>query len=150
MAFPPSDSPTPGASGGISPAWAPVSQTVGAVSTPTVGGAPAAGGASRTLMTDLRESFYLTFSPDSKTIAALRGPEIGKLKLVLIDVASGSERVVAHTVLTPGDDLFSHARHATGCPCGHASGAGRLMRTPGSSTGAGRTAPASLAGAEVA
>jgi Tol biopolymer transport system component len=57
--------------------------------------APAAGGASRTLMTDLRESFYLTFSPDSKTIAALRGPEIGKLKLVLIDVASGSERVVA-------------------------------------------------------
>ena len=46
-------------------------------------------------MTDLRESFYLTFSPDSKTIAALRGPEIGKLKLVLIDIASGSERVVA-------------------------------------------------------
>jgi dipeptidyl aminopeptidase/acylaminoacyl peptidase len=57
--------------------------------------APAAGGASRTLITDLRESFYLTFSPDSKTIAALRGPEIGKRKLVLIDVASGSERVVA-------------------------------------------------------
>jgi Tol biopolymer transport system component len=57
--------------------------------------APAAGGPSRTLMTDLRESFYLTFSPDSKTIAALRGPEIGKLKLVLIDVAGGTERVVA-------------------------------------------------------
>jgi WD40-like Beta Propeller Repeat len=55
---------------------------------------PAAGGASRTLMTDLRESFYLAFSPDSKTIAALRGPEIGKLKLVLIDIATGSERVV--------------------------------------------------------
>ena len=57
--------------------------------------APAAGGASRTLITDLRESFYLTFSPDSKTIAALRGPEIGKRKLVLIDVAGGGERVVA-------------------------------------------------------
>jgi Tol biopolymer transport system component len=57
--------------------------------------APAAGGASRTLVTDLRESFYMTFSPDSKTIAALRGPEIGKRKLVLIDVAGGGERVVA-------------------------------------------------------
>jgi len=57
--------------------------------------APAAGGASRTLLTDLRESFYLTFSPDSKTIAALRGPEIGKRKLVVIDIAAGSQRVVA-------------------------------------------------------
>ena len=46
-------------------------------------------------MAGWRESFYLAFSPDSKTIAALRGPEIGKLKLVLIDVASGAQRVVA-------------------------------------------------------
>ncbi|SKC56129.1 hypothetical protein SAMN04324258_1630 [Krasilnikoviella flava] len=45
MAFPPSDSPAPGASGGMSPAWAPVSPTVGAVSGPTAGGAPAAVGA---------------------------------------------------------------------------------------------------------
>jgi Tol biopolymer transport system component len=57
--------------------------------------APAAGGTSRTLMAGWRESFYLAFSPDSKTIAALRGPEIGKLKLVLIDLASGAQRVVA-------------------------------------------------------
>jgi hypothetical protein len=57
--------------------------------------APAKGGAGRTLMAGWRESFYLAFSPDSKTIAALRGPEIGKLKLVLIDVASGAQRVVA-------------------------------------------------------
>ena len=43
-------------------------------------------------MTNLRESFYLTWSPDSKTIAALRGPELGKRKLVLIDVATAAER----------------------------------------------------------
>jgi len=41
MAFPPSDSPAPGASGGMSPAWAPVSPSAGAVSAPS-GGAPAA------------------------------------------------------------------------------------------------------------
>jgi Tol biopolymer transport system component len=46
-------------------------------------------------MSGWRESFYLAFSPDSQTIAALRGPEIGKLKLVLIDVAGGAQRVLA-------------------------------------------------------
>lgn len=42
------------------------------------------------LMNGWRDSFDLAFSPDSKTIAALRGPELGKRKLVLIDVASGT------------------------------------------------------------
>jgi Tol biopolymer transport system component len=57
--------------------------------------AQAAGGKSRKLMSGWRESSQLAFSPDSKTIAALRGPEIGKLELVLIDIAGGGERVVA-------------------------------------------------------
>src|SRR5215203_5179373 len=57
--------------------------------------APATGGAGRTLMTNLREAFYLTWSPDSKTIAALRGPELGRRKLVLIDIATGLQSVVA-------------------------------------------------------
>jgi dipeptidyl aminopeptidase/acylaminoacyl peptidase len=57
--------------------------------------APAAGGASRTLMVGWQDSFYLAFSPDSTTIGALRGPELGKRKLVLIDVASGAQRTVA-------------------------------------------------------
>jgi Tol biopolymer transport system component len=52
--------------------------------------AAAAGGGSRTVLTDLQDSFYLTFSPDSKLIAAVRGPELGKRKLVLIDVVSGT------------------------------------------------------------
>ena len=57
--------------------------------------AAASGGAGTTLMTNFREAFYLTWSPDSKTIAALRGPELGKRNLVLIDVASGKQSVIA-------------------------------------------------------
>jgi Tol biopolymer transport system component len=57
--------------------------------------APAAGGPSRTLMVGWREPFYLAWSPDSTTIAALRGPELGKRKLVSIDVASGTQSVLA-------------------------------------------------------
>lgn len=57
--------------------------------------APATGGAGKTLMSNFRESFYFAWSPDSKTIAALRGPELGKRKLVAIDVATGTQSVVA-------------------------------------------------------
>jgi Tol biopolymer transport system component len=56
--------------------------------------APVAGGASRTLMSGWQDSFYLAFSPDSTTVAALRGPELGKRKLVLIDVASAAQKVI--------------------------------------------------------
>jgi Tol biopolymer transport system component len=41
-------------------------------------------------LSNLRESFYVTFSPDSKLVAAIRGPELGKGTLVLIDVTSGT------------------------------------------------------------
>jgi Tol biopolymer transport system component len=57
--------------------------------------APATGGPGKTLMANFREAFYLTWSPDSKTIAALRGPELGKRNLVVIDVASGKQSVIA-------------------------------------------------------
>lgn len=57
--------------------------------------APATGGAGTTVMSNFREAFYLTWSPDSKTIAALRGPELGKRKLVVIDVATGTQSVIA-------------------------------------------------------
>ena len=52
--------------------------------------AATAGGGSRTVMTGLQDSFHLAFSPDSKLVAALRGPEIGKSNLVLLDVTSGT------------------------------------------------------------
>ncbi|HET9677490.1 MAG TPA: hypothetical protein VFP21_08315 [Solirubrobacterales bacterium] len=56
---------------------------------------PAEGGLPRTLMVGFREPFYLEWSPDSTLLAALRGPELGKRKLVLIDVATGKQTVVA-------------------------------------------------------
>jgi dipeptidyl aminopeptidase/acylaminoacyl peptidase len=52
--------------------------------------AAAAGGGSKPILANLQESFYVTFSPDSKLVAAIRGPELGKRKLVLIDVTSGT------------------------------------------------------------
>jgi Tol biopolymer transport system component len=57
--------------------------------------APAAGGAAVTLMTNFREAHSLAWSPDSKTIAAVRGPELGKRKLVVIDLATGTQSVIA-------------------------------------------------------
>jgi hypothetical protein len=57
--------------------------------------AAVAGGPSRTLMVGFREPFYLEWSPDSTRVAALRGPELGKRKLVVIDVAAGRQQLVA-------------------------------------------------------
>lgn len=55
----------------------------------------AAGGAPRTLMRGWRETSQFAFAPDSSTIAALRGPEIGKRTLVVVDLAAGTQRRVA-------------------------------------------------------
>ncbi|HYH53813.1 MAG TPA: hypothetical protein VD761_06755 [Solirubrobacterales bacterium] len=57
--------------------------------------APVAGGPTRTLMVGWRESSTFAWSPDSKTIAVLRGPEIGERNLILIDVASGKQSFIA-------------------------------------------------------
>ena len=57
--------------------------------------APASGGSGKTLMTSFREASNLAWSPDSKSIAALRGSEIGKRNLVVIDVATGKQQVIA-------------------------------------------------------
>jgi Tol biopolymer transport system component len=56
---------------------------------------PAEGGTPRRLLANWRDPFIFDWSPDSSTIAALRGPEIGKQTLVLIDVATGKQEVVA-------------------------------------------------------
>jgi dipeptidyl aminopeptidase/acylaminoacyl peptidase len=52
--------------------------------------AAAAGGGSKTVIPNLQNGFLVTFSPDSKLVAAVRGPEIGKGKLILLDVTSGT------------------------------------------------------------
>jgi Tol biopolymer transport system component len=52
--------------------------------------AAAAGGGSATVLAGLQDSSYIAFSPDSKLVAVLRGSELGKRSLVLIDVVSGT------------------------------------------------------------
>ena len=56
---------------------------------------PAAGGARRVLLDPQWASDTFAWSPDSRTIAAVTGHEIGTKRLVLIDVASGAKRTVA-------------------------------------------------------
>ena len=46
-------------------------------------------------MQNWRETFYIAFSPDSKMVAVERGAELGKRKLVVIDLATGRQQVVA-------------------------------------------------------
>ncbi len=57
--------------------------------------APAAGGKSRILLGNWREPFTFAFSPDSKLVAALRGHELGKQTLVVIDLATGRQKPIA-------------------------------------------------------
>lgn len=56
---------------------------------------PASGGAAKTLASGWRESYISAWSPDSRTIAVVLGPEVGKGKLVLISVESGAQRTIA-------------------------------------------------------
>jgi Tol biopolymer transport system component len=57
---------------------------------------PADGSASpRRLLANWSQSWIFDWSPDSGTIATVRGPELGAKRLVLIDVASGAQRTVA-------------------------------------------------------
>jgi Tol biopolymer transport system component len=61
---------------------------------PTLRVVPAAGGESRRLLNPVWYSYV--WSPDSRTIAAITGKEVGRKTLVLVDVASGQVRTVAH------------------------------------------------------
>jgi len=62
--------------------------------------APASGGAVRKLASGWQDPFVFAWSPDSATIAVLLGPEIGKQRLTLIDVASGTQQTVASGFFT--------------------------------------------------
>jgi Tol biopolymer transport system component len=57
--------------------------------------APSSGGPGRTLKTNFPEVFDLAWSPDSTHLAAVVGPEIGPRRLVLLDLASGTQTFVA-------------------------------------------------------
>jgi Tol biopolymer transport system component len=56
---------------------------------------PATGGTPRKLAGGWQDPFVFAWSPDSKTIAVLLGPEVGKQRLTMIDVATGAQTPVA-------------------------------------------------------
>lgn len=56
--------------------------------------APAAGGAPKKLMSNWQDPFVFAWSSDSSTIAVLRGPEVGKQRLVTVDLASGAQHTI--------------------------------------------------------
>src|SRR3954454_16762820 len=54
--------------------------------------APASGGAPKQLATGWQEPFVFAWSPDSGRIVVELGPEVGKRRLVVIDVATGTQQ----------------------------------------------------------
>lgn len=48
------------------------------------------------LVTGWRETSVFDWSPDSTSIAAVLGPELGAKRLVLIDTVTGAQRMIAH------------------------------------------------------
>jgi Tol biopolymer transport system component len=68
---------------------------VGAKNTQELKVANLSTGTTKTLLTTWREPFSLAWSPDSTMVIAQRGPELGKRKLVLIDVTTGGQEVMA-------------------------------------------------------
>jgi Tol biopolymer transport system component len=69
----------------------------------------------RVLSKAWRDTFTFAWSPDSKTIATVVGPEIGTKRLVLIDVATGAQRTVARgefggVSFSPAGDQIVYSR----------------------------------------
>lgn len=56
---------------------------------------PVDGSGGETLMSGWQEPFEFAWSPNAEFVLALRGPELGKRKLVLVTVATGSQKVLA-------------------------------------------------------
>ena len=51
-------------------------------------------GKAKLLLPAWRESFIFAWSPDSTMVAAITGPEIGKKRLVTIEVSSGKQKTI--------------------------------------------------------
>jgi Tol biopolymer transport system component len=71
----------------------------------------------RTLGKGWRDTFSFAWSPDSKTIATIVGPELGAKRLALIDVATGAQRTVARGAFagvsfSPAGDQIVYGRDA--------------------------------------
>jgi Tol biopolymer transport system component len=81
---------------------------------------PAAGGARKVLLEPAWRSDTQAWSPDSRYVAAVTGPEIGTQRLVLIDTSGGSVRTVARGQFygvsfspSSGAVVYSRARRDT-------------------------------------
>jgi len=57
--------------------------------------APASGGPAKLVAKGWRDPFVFAWSPDSRTVAVTLGPQIGKQRLTLIDLAAGARETVA-------------------------------------------------------
>lgn len=56
--------------------------------------AAATGGAPRKLLSNWQDPFVFAWSSDSSTIAVLRGPEVGKPRLITVNLASGEQHTI--------------------------------------------------------
>jgi Tol biopolymer transport system component len=56
--------------------------------------ASASGGAPKKLLSNWQDPFVFAWSSDSSTIAVLRGPAVGKQRLVTVDLASGQQHTI--------------------------------------------------------
>lgn len=81
--------------------------------------APANGGAPASrLATGWREPSVFAWSPDSKSVAVVLGPELGPKRLVLIDTVTGAQQTIAHgfffgVSFAPGGGQLVYARAAS-------------------------------------
>jgi Tol biopolymer transport system component len=71
----------------------------------------------RLLAKGWRDSFSFAWSPDSRTIATIVGPELGARRLALIDVATATQRTVARGAFaglsfSPAGDQLVYSRDA--------------------------------------
>jgi Tol biopolymer transport system component len=112
------------AAGGLGPRISPDGRTVAYQSVAGAGGRPqlvtmpAAGGRRSVLLDPQWGADTQAWSPDSRTIAAVTGREVGTKRLVLVDVASGVVRTVATgqfygVSFSPSGGALVYARAAT-------------------------------------
>jgi Tol biopolymer transport system component len=79
---------------------------------------PADGSAApRVLAKGWRDSYTFAWSPDSKTIVTILGPELGAKRLALVDVATGAQRTIARGAFagvsfSPSGDQLVYGRDA--------------------------------------
>ena len=70
------------------------------------------------LATGWREPSVFAWSPDSKSVAAVLGPEVGRQRLVLIDTVTGAQRTIARgffngVSFAPGGGVLAYGRAAS-------------------------------------